>query len=208
MLTPRNPNLWLAALLVLSTACGDDDETSDTDGGGNTGGNTGGSTGNNTGNTGGDDGGGNTGEVDLSASCKAMGTYDGFKGEDIKGKIGTGACTTDGEITEICKINPSSAAAEAGGACFLGSYEGDMLRKCTIEGDAELKVGGLRKAAPNLSDECLECYAESVACSAENGCGGLCVADANADACVKCREDKGCTPTFYDCAGLPRAEDL
>lgn len=202
MLTRRNPTLWLAALLALSTACGDDEDNGDKDGG-NTGDNNSG-----TNNNGGDAGDNSGGEVDLSASCKADGTYDGFKGEDIKAKIGTGACTTDVQIAEVCKINPSTAAAMAGTPCYLANYRGEQLIECTIEGDADLNTQGLRKAAPNLEDDCLECYAESVACSAENDCGGFCVQDSNSPDCVKCREDAGCTPDFYACAGLPRAETL
>jgi hypothetical protein len=57
-----------------------------------------------------------------------------------------------------------------------------------------------------LSQDCADCYGESVACSAN-----LCVAagctNPTSPGCIQCRCDEGCTPGFDVCSGLPPSGD-
>ncbi|MBW2380309.1 MAG: hypothetical protein JRG70_12295, partial [Deltaproteobacteria bacterium] len=56
--------------------------------------------------------------------------------------------------------------------------------------------------ATGLSAGCAGCYGADVACSTVF-CIPVCVADANAPACIQCRIDNGCIPDFNTCSGLP-----
>ncbi len=190
--------MLMIAAGLLGAGCEDDDKA--TDNGGNGGGNDAGGNGG--------DGGGNGG-VDLTISCLAGGIYDGVKAQQIFDKITEGgACATDVQVAQICEVNPSTAAAESGRACYsAGLQEEEALKKCTVDGDPSANAAGIRAAAPELTDACMYCFAGSVACSAQN-CLGSCLDPKRADECVKCREDNDCTPTFYACSGLPRLEEL
>jgi hypothetical protein len=188
--------LMIAAGLV-GAGCGDDDK--DTDNGGNGGGNDAGGNGGN-----GDAGG--SGGVDLTISCLTGGIYDGVKAEDIMAKVTEGAaCATEVQVAQICEVNPSTEAGKSGSAC-AATAPADKLEECTIEGDGA-SIKGLRSAAPDLSDPCLKCFSDSVACSAMN-CLSECLGKPMDPGCTECRETKECTPKFYACAGLPRLEEL
>ena len=53
-----------------------------------------------------------------------------------------------------------------------------------------------------LSTECSACYGDSVACNTAF-CIPQCVADTTAPACIACRCESDCIPTFDTCSGLP-----
>lgn len=57
------------------------------------------------------------------------------------------------------------------------------------------------EALKDFSDACLACNVESSVCAAQK-CLLECVTG-DTPGCDKCREDNGCTPDFYACAGLP-----
>ena len=62
----------------------------------------------------------------------------------------------------------------------------------------------LDAARPNfsfvVSGGCTECYVDSARCTAEQ-CLGACASNPSSEACVTCREEKGCTSSFFACAG-------
>jgi hypothetical protein len=51
-----------------------------------------------------------------------------------------------------------------------------------------------------VSEGCTECYVDSVRCTAEQ-CLGQCASNPSSEACVTCRDEKGCTSSFFTCAG-------
>ncbi len=53
-----------------------------------------------------------------------------------------------------------------------------------------------------LSDECVACTGDTVACGAAF-CTDVCINDSNAPACIDCRCDNNCIPSFDTCSGLP-----
>jgi hypothetical protein len=71
----------------------------------------------------------------------------------------------------------------------------DCVASCTQTATAEA-------APPGLSDECVACTGDTVACGAAF-CTDVCVSDTNAAPCIDCRCENGCTPAFDACSGLP-----
>jgi len=66
---------------------------------------------------------------------------------------------------------------------------------CTQEATATV-------SPPGLSDECVACTGETVACGAAF-CTNLCSSDTNAPACIECRCANNCIQSFDECSGLP-----
>ena len=56
----------------------------------------------------------------------------------------------------------------------------------------------------NLSTGCTDCYTETALC-AKDFCDIECLGPSDND-CATCREENGCTPTFYACSGLPQTD--
>jgi hypothetical protein len=71
----------------------------------------------------------------------------------------------------------------------------DCVANCTQTTTAEI-------APPGLSDECVACTGDTVACGAAF-CTTVCLSDTNAAPCIECRCDNGCIPEFDVCSGLP-----
>ena len=57
-------------------------------------------------------------------------------------------------------------------------------------------------APPGLSDDCVACTGDTVACGAAF-CTTVCIADSNAPACIDCRCENNCIQSFDTCSGLP-----
>jgi hypothetical protein len=72
---------------------------------------------------------------------------------------------------------------------------GDCVADCTQTATAEI-------APPGLSDECVACTGETVACGAAF-CTNVCVSDTNDPACIACRCENNCIQDFDTCSGLP-----
>jgi hypothetical protein len=113
------------------------------------------------------------------------------------------------------------AASAIGSDCIFGTATSDpVLPGCNSEALAVLAcfvsgcpdetvdalaacVAGCTQDATGLSDECVACTGDVVACGAAF-CTGDCAANTNAPACLQCRLDNGCTCGFQDCSGLPQ----
>ena len=61
-------------------------------------------------------------------------------------------------------------------------------------------------APPGLSDDCVACTGETVACGAAF-CTTVCIADSNAPECSQCRCENDCIQSFATCSGLPSDGD-
>jgi hypothetical protein len=57
-----------------------------------------------------------------------------------------------------------------------------------------------------VSEGCTNCFVESVQCTVEFCLAAGCT-NPEAQSCVDCRENNGCTSGFYTCSGLPEPEE-
>jgi len=195
--------------------------------GGNAGGNTGDTGGTNTGGTGGTDnggtagantgagdgdggpGGGPTGGANLPAASECGYETNGPKDTSMMGgcyyfycyqteaslraAATTGGCANDKDVAIQCEGESVRTVAQCArdNAIALAANNKKVVVDCARK-NAKLA---------DLSDACLNCNVDSSYCAAVN-CYGACIGG-DSEACDKCREDNGCTPDFYACAGLP-----
>jgi hypothetical protein len=84
-----------------------------------------------------------------------------------------------------------TARIEAGkcGQSCLSSGDENCSRDCILE-------------TLEMSPDCAQCYADTVACTIMN-CLGACINDPEAAACKECQVEKGCRAAFDECSGLP-----
>ena len=99
-------------------------------------------------------------------------------------------CGDEARSVVACFPNCEDATIQALAACDA---------QCVQDGTAEA-------SPPGLSDECVGCTGATVACGAAF-CTAQCVRDTNAQECIDCRCDNGCTPAFDVCTGLPSSGD-
>lgn len=112
-------------------------------------------------------------------------------------------CLEAADLAVICSgtQDPADKAASCGqsSGCISLALQGkfDEFETCT-------RTCMLDAERPNftfvVSEGCTDCYVSSVRCTAEQ-CLGVCATNAGSEACVTCREEKGCTPSFFTCAG-------
>jgi hypothetical protein len=82
-----------------------------------------------------------------------------------------------------------------------GTDEIDALANC-VETCTQTTIESI--TGSQLTTDCSGCYGETVACGAAN-CAFLCI-NPNAQDCVDCRCEKGCTPNFESCSGIPSTD--
>lgn len=126
---------------------------------------------------------------------------------------GEGACTNDADTMVYDDLDDGEftgeeiVSAEAS-ACVFGSCPDqafailasggntpenqDALAECVVACTAELAA---------LTPDCLDCYGDSVVCSASNCASAGCTTPTS-DSCVRCREQAGCFSGFDVCSGL------
>jgi hypothetical protein len=80
-------------------------------------------------------------------------------------------------------------AGECGKGCLSTPDDENCSRDCILD-------------ALDMSGECAQCYADTVACTIKN-CLGACINDPEAAACKECQVEKGCRAAFDECSGLP-----
>ena len=145
---------------------------------------------------------------------------------------GDGACTNaeDAAIYEDLTYTDDAgetftgadAASAIGSDCIFGTTKSDpLLEGCGTEAQGVLAcfaaadgcpdeiiqaladcVAQCTQDATGLSEECMGCTGDTVACGAAF-CTSECVADTNAQMCIDCRCINGCIPEFDTCSGLP-----
>jgi hypothetical protein len=158
----------------------------------------------------------------------------GTTGTGGAGGLGEGACTNDADqavyedltYTDAQGIiyTGTEAASAIGSDCIFGSADSDpVLAGCGTEAGNVVAcfsggcdqptidalatcVAMCTQDATGLSDECMACTGDTVACGAAF-CTSQCVSDTEAAICIDCRCDNGCTPDFDECSGLPSSGD-
>lgn len=112
----------------------------------------------------------------------------------------------------------TDASSEIGSDCVFGAPGADpAIEGCSDEAIAVLGcsptcpdatvqalsdcVVDCTQGATGLSDECVACTGETVACGAVF-CASFCL-DPTAQPCIDCRCSNNCTPNFVECSGIP-----
>jgi hypothetical protein len=122
-----------------------------------------------------------------------------FTGADASSAIGSDCIFGTKQSDPLLTGCGNEAGAVIG--CFPNCPQGtidaaaDCVAKCTQDATAEA-------SPPGLSDECVACTGETVACGAAF-CTDKCVADTNDPKCIACRCDNDCIQDFDSCSGLP-----
>jgi hypothetical protein len=182
--------IWIPALAGIVAACNSGPPID------NTGGGTGGT-------------GGGSGVVDACITTENTAVYDNLTYTDEDGVTYTGdeAASAIGSdcIFGTTSSDPVLAGCGDQALAVLGCFPGcddatiqalaDCVAQCTQDATATA-------SPPGLSDECVSCTGDTVACGAAF-CTNLCVADTNAPECIQCRCENNCIPAFDLCSGLP-----
>jgi hypothetical protein len=163
-----------------------------------------------------------------------VGGSGGSAGSGGSGGIsGDGACTDEADQAVYADLTytdedgvtytGTEASSAIGSDCIFGTDTSDpVLPGCGDEAFAVVGcfpnceqsvidtlascVAACTQDATGLSAECMGCTGETVACGAAF-CTSQCVSDTNAQICIDCRCDNGCTPDFDTCSGLPSSGD-
>ena len=149
------------------------------------------------------------------------------------GGLGEGACTDEANQAVYAGLTytdedgatftGTAASAAIGSDCIFGTDTSDpVLAGCGDEAFAVVScfpncddaitqaladcVAQCTQDATGLSEECMACTGDTVACGAAF-CTSQCVANTNAPPCIQCRCDNDCTPAFDRCSGLPSGGD-
>jgi hypothetical protein len=80
-------------------------------------------------------------------------------------------------------------AGTCGQSCFQTGGDENCSRDCMLE-------------TLDMSAECAQCYADTVACTIAE-CLGPCLGAPESVACKECQVEKGCRAAFNECSGLP-----
>jgi hypothetical protein len=155
-----------------------------------------------TGGTGGSVGGACTNDADQAVYADL--TYTNADGVDSTGSAAASAIASDCVFAEGGTVGP--ACDELAGVVVVCA----LTMSCTEKQVQDLIdcVGDCTQNTiesitdSRLTDACGACYSESVACSAEQ-CATSGCSSPTSTPCVRCRCEKGCTPGFDVCSGLP-----
>ena len=168
-------------------------------------------------NTGGGGTGGSSGVVDACIDDANKAVYDGlsytsydnqgnpttFTGDKAASEIGSDCIFGNAESEYPSEPPLEGCGEEAGAVILCGSpcndaeliqTLADCVAQCTQDATAEV-------SPPGLSDECVGCTGDTVACGARY-CVAQCATDTNDPACIQCRCDNNCVQSFDTCSGL------
>ena len=142
---------------------------------------------------------------------------------------GDGACTNAADEAVYADLTYTDDAGETftgpdaasaiGSDCIFGTKNSDPpLEGCGNQSAAVIAcfpncsdaviqaaadcVAQCTQDATGLSEECVTCTGDTVACGAAF-CTSACVADTNAPGCIECRCTNNCIQDFDSCSGLP-----
>jgi hypothetical protein len=124
---------------------------------------------------------------------------DEFTGADAASEMGSDCIF--GSASSVPSLAGCGGPAGAVIACFPNCEDSviqeaaDCVAMCVQDGTAEA-------SPPGLSDECVACTGDTVACGAAF-CTNFCVSDTNSPECIGCRCDNNCIQDFDSCSGLP-----
>lgn len=153
--------------------------------------------------------GGSNGLVDACINSEDQAVYDALVYINADGEEFTGDEASSQMGSDCILGSPESQPSLAGCGLQAGLVIGcfpncpdatiqeaaDCVAACVQDATAEV-------APPGLSDECVSCTGDTVACGAAF-CTNLCINDPNADACIECRCENNCIQEFDICSGLP-----
>ena len=146
---------------------------------------------------------------------------------------GEGACTTEENLAvydglvytdeDGITYTGTDASSAIGSDCIFGTTTSDpVLPGCGGEAGnvimcfpncpqetidiAASCVSQCTQDATGLSEDCVACTGDTVACGAAF-CTLQCIADSNAPACIDCRCANNCIQSFEQCSGLPSDDE-
>ena len=134
----------------------------------------------------------------AGASAKqCVGTYSDFDSTKFDEQTTSGkGCSLDG--ASICNNDVTSLVGTCGKTCYLQAKQDDESQAACVAPCIQQAVTSPKA----LSDSCISCYVEDVAC-ARGLCFAQCGLTPGSAACATCRADNGCASAFYGCSGLP-----
>ncbi len=102
------------------------------------------------------------------------------------------------DTAAVCSNDVTALVGTCGKTCFLQAASDDdsqaaCVAPCIMQAVTTPKM---------LSDSCIDCYVQDVAC-ARDLCLGTCGVTPGSADCAKCRAENGCAAAFYGCSGLP-----
>jgi len=165
-------------------------------------------------------GGAGGGTVDACVNEENEAVYAELVYTDCEGVTHTGDDASSAIGSDCITGTANPALCPAGSEPLLvgcGAEAGDVLRcfpNCpqeTIDAAAAcvtdcVQTATAEAAPPGLSDDCVACTGETVACGAAF-CTTVCIADSNAPDCIDCRCENNCIQEFDTCSGLPSDGD-
>ncbi|MEO6603692.1 MAG: hypothetical protein ABIQ16_27660 [Polyangiaceae bacterium] len=132
-----------------------------------------------------------------NAPGQCVGTYSDFTTTQFDDQTTSGkGCSLD--AASICSNDVTSLVGTCGKTCYLQAAQDDASQAACVSPCIMQKVTSPKA----LSDSCVDCYVEDVAC-ARDKCFAQCGLTPGSPDCAKCRVDNGCASTFYGCSGLP-----
>jgi hypothetical protein len=128
-----------------------------------------------------------------AAATQCVGAYSDFTSTKFDEQTTSGkGCSLDG--ASVCSNDVTGAVGTCGKTCYFNvAHDDETQAACVAPCIAQ---------AVTLSDSCISCYVEDVAC-ARNLCFAQCGFTPGSPECAKCRADNGCASAFYGCSGLP-----
>ena len=141
-----------------------------------------------------DDSGGQSAAGAAGASAtQCVGSYVDFSSTKFDEQTtGAKGCSADGAA--ICSKDVTAIVGTCGKTCYFNVAHDDETQAAC--------VAPCIMQAVALSDSCIGCYVEDVAC-ARDKCFAQCGLTPASPECAACRADNGCASAFYGCSGLP-----
>jgi hypothetical protein len=132
-----------------------------------------------------------------ASATQCVGTYSDFASTKFDEQTTSGkGCSLDG--ASICSNDVTNKVGTCGKTCYLQAAQDDASQAACVAPCIMQAV----KSPKMLSDSCVDCYVEDVAC-ARDKCFGQCGLTPGSADCAQCRADQGCASAFYGCSGLP-----
>jgi hypothetical protein len=131
-------------------------------------------------------------------------------GDDASSAIGSDCIlgTTDPNLCPAGSVPPIPGCGTEAGmvlGCFPNCPQETIDTAAACVANC-VQTATAEAAPPGLSDECVACTGETVACGAAF-CTNVCISNSNSQACIDCRCLNNCIQEFDTCSGLPSDGD-
>ena len=129
-----------------------------------------------------------------------------YTGDDASSAIG-GDCIQGTANPATCPAGsePSLVGCGALTGMVLGCFPScpaDLIQEAADCVADCVQTATAEAAPPGLSDDCVACTGDTVACGAAF-CTTVCISDPDALVCIDCRCENNCIQSFDTCSGLP-----